>query len=368
MDTLWTAPPGLDPPVALERAGGVGAAPSPEPPGLADRLDPPDPEVPAAPGGAGTRPGLGRTPEHSLTGGLDATYGERWPEAYGTAVGRMWRGATSPDAFPDAPGREALRERLVQAFDADVPGAAAALAGALGQGLPVARQAAVNQAALEAAAGRGGNPTYDYRVRSNGDVEAVRSADDAVDVYRVSFVRTQAIEHLATLDVNASGLVRFPDAGPGFSRYGTVDRGGTSGGEVVGPGDRYLLPEVAAALFGMTRELSERGITLALGDMSSSNGSDPWQRGFSHHAGHGHNGNRTGLDVDFRYVGADGLSFQSRQALTDGRFSEANNQLVYDVAAKYGFTVNYQGTNGPDLDNARRVGGHNDHGHLGYGR
>jgi hypothetical protein len=136
--------------------------------------------------------------------------------------------------------------------------------------------------------------------------------------------------------------------------------------ERVGQGDRFVQPGVAAALFGLTTVLNQDyGITIALGDMSSSNGSDPWQPGSIHHGGHGHKGNRTGLDIDFRYVNGDGLSFQSTTAITDKQFSQKNNQTVYDRAKKFGFDTNYQGTNGK-LARVRKVAGHNDHGHLGF--
>ena len=98
--------------------------------------------------------------------------------------------------------------------------------------------------------------------------------------------------------------------------------------------------------------------------MSSSNGSDPWQPGFEHHAGHGHLGKRSGQDVDFRYLNTDGVSFQSSNAFNSNSFSSLNNQRVYDAAATFGFTKNYQGTSG-SLTGVTKVGGHNDHGHLG---
>jgi hypothetical protein len=117
-------------------------------------------------------------------------------------------------------------------------------------------------------------------------------------------------------------------------------------------------------LFGVINELRDKGITISLGDMSSSNGSDPWQAGGGHHAGHGHNGNRSGLDVDFRYINSDGVSFQSQTATTSSQFSASNNASVYSAAKTFGFMKNYQGTAGT-LSGVTKVGGHNDHGHLG---
>lgn len=161
-------------------------------------------------------------------------------------------------------------------------------------------------------------------------------------------------------------------SGTGFNRYGTVDAGGQdrATGENVGQGDHFLQAVAAAALFGTLNVLnSDHQLTVSLGDMSSSNGSDPWQPGGRHHAGHGHDGNRSGLDIDFRYMNNNGVSFQSQTARSDAQFSVQNNQTVYDTARTFGFTTNYQGTNrgnNGDIQGVTRAGGHNDHGHLGF--
>lgn len=179
---------------------------------------------------------------------------------------------------------------------------------------------------------------------------------------------------VTTLQRNNVGLVQIPDSGSAFNRYGVVDTGGQdrATGENVGQGDHFLQPIVAAALFGMLKVVHEdHQLTVSLGDMSSSNGSDPWQPGQQHHDGHGHNGNRTGLDIDFRYLNNNGVSFQSRTARSDTQFSVQNNQTVYDTARSFGFTTNYQGTNrgnNGEIQGVQRAGGHNDHGHLGFNR
>ncbi|MEQ8574082.1 MAG: hypothetical protein RIB63_08475, partial [Fulvivirga sp.] len=74
-----------------------------------------------------------------------------------------------------------------------------------------------------------------------------------------------------------------------------------------------------------------------------------------------------GLDVDFRYFNTTGAAFQNSTATTSNQFSLTNNQSFYDTAKKFGFTRNYQGTNGSNISGASRVGGHNDHGHIGRG-
>lgn len=107
-----------------------------------------------------------------------------------------------------------------------------------------------------------------------------------------------------------------PDRGTGFERNGVVDAGGRAAGENVGQGDHFLQPVAAAALFGAINVLhTDHQLTLSLGD----------------HSGHGHNGNRSGLDIDFRYLNNNGVSFQSPTARSDAQFSVANNQRVYDT-------------------------------------
>ena len=209
-------------------------------------------------------------------------------------------------------------------------------------------------------------PLDDYYIYGDGTIEKVETDDSFDRFYRAD--RNGNVELIAKLEKNEAGLIKFPDSGYGFDRYGTSDAGGYDAevDERVGSGDHYLQPETAAALFGVTQMLGGKGLTLSFGDMSSSNGSDPWQSGFPHHAGHGHQGARSGLDVDFRYLNKEGRSFQNRAATTDPRFSLENNQAVYDTARRFGFRKNYQGTRGPKITGPVRVGGHNDHGHLGY--
>ncbi len=205
--------------------------------------------------------------------------------------------------------------------------------------------------------------SHDYVVANNGTINYTAGTNTT---HRYFFEGDQQPTY--TLVANASGLVQIPDNGVGFARYGTVDAGGTDNGVVYGPGDHFLLPITAAALFGLMRRLNANNqFTVSLGDMSSSNGRDPWQTGFPHHAGHGHNGNRTGLDIDFRYLNAQGTSFQAPNAFTSPNFNQANNQTLFDTARLFGFTLNFQGNSG-NLNNVARENGHNDHGHLGFVR
>lgn len=205
----------------------------------------------------------------------------------------------------------------------------------------------------------------DYYINRDGSWTVVETQCQC-DTYNIE---TQAgsgeYRELGTLQRNADGLVEFPGEMDFFTRYGQVDRGGGDHGA----GDHFVRPDVAAGLFGVAAVLKDdHGITMSFGDMSSSNGKDPWQPGSKHHAGHGH-GSREGVDVDFRYINGNGESFQSATARSDSQFSVSNNQTVYDTAKTFGFTENYQG-NSPGkntgLTGPKPVGGHNDHGHLGF--
>ncbi len=204
---------------------------------------------------------------------------------------------------------------------------------------------------------------HDYVIANNGTITYTAGTNTT---HRYFFEGNQQPSY--TLVANDSGLVLIPDTGTGFARYGTVDAGGTDNGVVYGPGDHFLLPITAAALFGLMRRLNaDHQFTVSLGDMSSSNGRDPWQVGFPHHAGHGHNGNRSGLDIDFRYLNRQGTSFQATNAFNSPNFSQENNQTLFDTARLFGFTLNFQGNSG-NLNNVARENGHNDHGHLGFVR
>jgi len=210
-------------------------------------------------------------------------------------------------------------------------------------------------------------PSDDHYINDDGSIISVRSNTGKERFFVQNYVSLTGYLLVAELEKNKDGLVLFPSTGTGFDRYGTVDAGGisTSPAETVGQGDHYLLPETAAALFGVINTVnSDFGMVVSLGDMSSSNGSDPWEQGFKHHAGHGHLGKRSGMDVDFRYLNKSGKSFQSKNAFGNSSFSTVNNQRLYDAAKTYGFTKNYQGHNG-SLSGPTKVNGHNDHGHLG---
>ncbi|HPQ09153.1 MAG TPA: hypothetical protein PK995_07990 [Bacteroidia bacterium] len=214
----------------------------------------------------------------------------------------------------------------------------------------------------------GDKPLDDYKIRKDGKIERIKTNDNFDRFYVEDKDSETGFKLLATLEKNEYNLVKFPNEGVGFNRYGIEDKGGVSinPNETVGKGDHYLKPETAAALFGLTYYLNkEYGFVISLGDMSSSNGSDPWQPGQRHHKGHGHLGKRIGLDVDFRYLDVTGKKgIQSSNAFEEKIFSQQNNQIIFDNAKKFGFGFNYQGSSG-NIKGVKKDPGHNDHGHLG---
>ncbi|ROH95251.1 hypothetical protein EGI15_05160 [Chryseobacterium cucumeris] len=203
-----------------------------------------------------------------------------------------------------------------------------------------------------------------YYIYLDGSIKYIE-CNDIINYYIQTKSGSNNFKKIATLNKNSYGMVQIPSSGKGFNRYGTEDKGGISGKEIVGKGDHYLLPSTAASLFGIIYEVGEKGWEIHLGDMSSENGSDPWQSGGHHHAGHGHMGNRKGLDLDFRYLNKNGISFQGLN--TSSNFDEEKNETIYQLGHKYGFRKNYAS----GLIQYKKygvnpsVGGHYDHGHLG---
>ena len=175
-----------------------------------------------------------------------------------------------------------------------------------------------------------------------------------------------------TLDINDDGLVKFPASGTGFGRYGTEDEGG----------DHYLKPDAAAALFGLTTEMTNEidGFNVDLGDMSAADGTAPG----GDHKTHGGPNGYSGVCVDYRYLDKDGKSFQGYA--NNAKFNAWNNGYFLKKAGQWGFTKNYisnqskvwgfnmrTGATGnikttfyPMKVNGKKIGGHGHHGHLTF--
>jgi hypothetical protein len=177
---------------------------------------------------------------------------------------------------------------------------------------------------------------------------------------------------IANYSINNDGLIEFPVTGTGFGRYGGVDKGGLCPytGENVGRGDHFLLPETVAALLGVISETVVLGWEIDFGDMSSNNGSDPWEyeankknMPFGHHAGHGHFGIQSGQNIDFRYLDKTGKSFYGKWN-SNLDFDDNKNFKLFEIAFAYGFQKNYAtGKKYAGVNSS--VPSHYDHGHFG---
>lgn len=99
--------------------------------------------------------------------------------------------------------------------------------------------------------------------------------------------------------------------------------------------------------------------------MSWENGSDPTsspEKATTHHAGHGHLGKQSGLNVDFRYLNKKGISFQGLSSSKS--FDDAKNREVFEIAFKFGFNKNY--ATGKEYKGVNpQVKKYYDHGHIG---
>ena len=165
-------------------------------------------------------------------------------------------------------------------------------------------------------------------------------------------------EQTYTLEVSDDGLVKFPDSGNGFERFGKEDEGG----------DHYLNPETAAATFGLVTEMTQKhdnDFSVSFGDMSNATGGAPG----GDHKTHGGEKGYSGDCIDYRYLDGNSQSYQGKA--TDANFSAANNQTFLEAAGKWGFSKNYISNKDvwkagglPLSVNGKGIGGHNDHGHL----
>ncbi|CAM3057148.1 hypothetical protein DRF59_17330 [Chryseobacterium flavum] len=210
----------------------------------------------------------------------------------------------------------------------------------------------------------GKNSNSGFYIYRNGNIKYIEGKNSIAYYVQIK-EGSNTFKKLYTLTKNSFGLVKFPDSGDGFNRYGPIDIGGASSIENVGKGDHYLLPQTAAALFGIISEIKDKKWEISLGDMSSENGSDPTSspsKAKTHHAGHGHKGKQSGLNIDFRYLDKNGKSFQGLSSSSS--FDDSKNKIFFEIASKFGFNKNYA-TGKSYAGVNSKVGGHYDHGHIG---
>ena len=183
-----------------------------------------------------------------------------------------------------------------------------------------------------------------------------------------------------SLAINEFGLVQFPESGEGFGRYGIEDPAEIETRTIacedgscvtestnIGPGDHYLKPEAAAALFGLTTEMSlnDENFRVDFGDMSNAWGFAPG----NDHVTHGGPRGYSGVSIDYRYLNSNNQSYQG--TATGSNFNYVKNASFLLRAYSWGFTKNYVSNRVASwgkirLPGAKPIGGHNDHGHLTY--
>lgn len=194
----------------------------------------------------------------------------------------------------------------------------------------------------------------DYTAKLDGTIEK-KKTNDKFDRFFVEKSAGQ-VEQVAQIDkVTATDgvttLVKFPDKGTGFCRYGDVDKGG----------DHYVQPIVAAALFGAIYAIHSQDptITIQFGDMSGEKGNKP---GTAHTGGTASHVN--GRNVDLRYVRTD----RERLGVTvdDPTFDWIANQTVVDAFKLFGFSdiKSFPTQNGRQLEHTKKLEGHHHHMHL----
>jgi RHS repeat-associated protein len=166
----------------------------------------------------------------------------------------------------------------------------------------------------------------DYTAKQDGTIERVKTGDgfDRFFVENKDGSSTQVAQlNKVTASDGKTTLVKFPESGNGFSRYGDEEAGG----------DRYVQPTVAASLFGAINEFSENhlGATIQLGNMSAANGGKP---GEGVHTGGG-TSHVNGKNVDTRLIRTDRAL--SPVTVFDSQFDRGASQSMVNSLNKFGF-------------------------------
>ncbi|WP_436516378.1 hypothetical protein [Ekhidna sp. To15] len=166
----------------------------------------------------------------------------------------------------------------------------------------------------------------DLIAKKDGSIEIIKTDDDFdrffVENKDGSTKQVAQLDKVKSADGSAD-LVKFPERGEGFTRYGDEEPGG----------DRYVQPTTAAALFGAINEITENnpGTTVQLGNMSSESGGKP---GKGVHKG-GSLSHVNGRNVDVRYSRSDGTL--RPVTVFDSQFDRRGSQSMVNSFNKFGF-------------------------------
>lgn len=186
----------------------------------------------------------------------------------------------------------------------------------------------------------------DYTAKKDGSIE-VKKTDDNFDRFFVenndgSTTQVAQLDKVTAADGKTT-LVKFPESGNGFTRYGDEEAGG----------DRYVQPTVAASLFGAINEFSQNnsGATIQLGNMSAADGGKP---GVGVHTGGG-TSHVNGRNVDARLIRTD----RALSAVTvfSPHFDRGASQSMVNSFNKFGFKsiLSYPTKDGFLLNNTKNI-------------
>jgi len=202
-----------------------------------------------------------------------------------------------------------------------------------------------------------GLDTFNVNIE-NRTIDRVAVKDSKNHVYIVK--NGDELLSTTTMEISKDGLVKFPDSGEGYGRFGQEDEGG----------DHYLNPETAASLLGLTSEMKEDddNFQVNFNDMSDAKGGAPG----GDHKTHGGSKGYSGDCIDYEYLGKDNKSYYG--VSTDNNFAPVNNYLFLQKAEGWGFTKNYISNKnvwnyGPYVKmspNGKLIDFHDNHGHLTY--
>ena len=187
----------------------------------------------------------------------------------------------------------------------------------------------------------------DYFTAKQDETIEVKKTDDKFDRFFVenndgSKTQVAQLDKVKSFD-GKTDLVKFPESGKGFTRYGDEEAGG----------DRYVQPVVAAALFGAINEFNSDNseVTIQLGNMSAVDGSKP---GKGVHKG-GSMSHVNGRNVDLRYIRKDGAL--APVTVFDSQFDRTSNQSMVNSFNKFGFKsiLSYPSKDGFLLNNTKNI-------------
>ncbi|MEL0645247.1 hypothetical protein V6251_12705 [Olleya sp. Ti.3.14] len=173
--------------------------------------------------------------------------------------------------------------------------------------------------------------------------------------YKFELYNDGVLEQTFTATKNEHNLLKFPDSGLNWGRYGTRDNN-------ISDGDNWINEEAFSALLGffysVNKEVTTR--TLYYNDISSDDGVTDL----------GHSTHKTGKDIDIRYPGCTNAAGQqlwtyARDVLgSESKLDEVMTK-IFALAVEWDFTNNYSYKAFTNTKNAA-YSVHQNHFHIGF--